>query len=108
MLGYIWPIALVVVANVFYNITTKSTPSQANAFLSLAVTYCVAAACAFGLYLVPGRPSKAAGRAIQAQLDSGPPGHQCGCPGVWLYPRLPGWMEGKHRSLVATFPLPAS
>ena len=58
MLGYIWPIALVVVANVFYNITTKSTPSQANAFLSLAVTYCVAAACAFGLYLFQGGHQK--------------------------------------------------
>ena len=50
MLGYIWPIALVVVANVFYNITTKSTPSQA--------TYCVAAACAFGLYLFQGGHQK--------------------------------------------------
>ena len=40
----IWPIALVVLSNTLYNICTKSTPSEANAFLSLAVTYLSAAA----------------------------------------------------------------
>ena len=50
----IWPIALVVVSNVFYNIITKSTPSDGNAFLSLTVTYLVAAVCAFALYLTGG------------------------------------------------------
>ena len=51
MWNYIWPIGLVVLANVFYNITTKSTPSDANAFLSLTITYIVAAVCSFTLYL---------------------------------------------------------
>lgn len=44
MWNMIWPIALVVLSNTLYNICTKSTPSEANAFLSLAVTYLSAAA----------------------------------------------------------------
>lgn len=51
MWNYIWPIGLVVLANIFYNITTKSTPPDVNAFLSLTVTYLVAAVCSFVLYL---------------------------------------------------------
>ncbi len=43
MFSYLWPIGLVVLSNVFYNITTKSTPENANAFLSLALTYLTAA-----------------------------------------------------------------
>lgn len=54
MWNYIWPIGLVVLANVFYNIITKSTPSDANAFLSLSVTYIVAAVCSFAIYLFQG------------------------------------------------------
>lgn len=50
----LWPIALVVLSNVFYNIVTKTTPSDGNAFLSLTVTYFVAALCAFVLYWVSG------------------------------------------------------
>ena len=46
----LWPIALVVLANIFYNIVTKSTPSDGNAMLSLTVTYLVGGLCAFGLY----------------------------------------------------------
>lgn len=41
MLKMLWPVGLVVFANCFYNICTKSTPEGANAFLSLAVTYAV-------------------------------------------------------------------
>lgn len=51
MLGYILPIVLIVTSNVFYNISTKSTPSNVNSFASLTVTYLVAAAVS-GLLLV--------------------------------------------------------
>lgn len=54
MLSYIWPIGLVVLSNVIYNITTKSTPKNANAFLSLAVTYAVACVASFIMFLVQG------------------------------------------------------
>lgn len=43
MWNMIWPVGLVVLANVLYNICTKSTPTEANAFLSLTITYLVAA-----------------------------------------------------------------
>ena len=52
MWNMIWPIALVVLSNTLYNICTKSTPSEANAFLSLAVTYlCAAAGCMILFFL---------------------------------------------------------
>ena len=54
MWNYIWPICMVVLANVAYNIITKSTPAQTNAFLSLTVTYLTAALCTFILYLIQG------------------------------------------------------
>ena len=41
MLKMIFPIVLLVLSNTFYNITQKKTPANANAFLSLAVTYAV-------------------------------------------------------------------
>lgn len=54
MWNYIWPICMVVLANVAYNIITKSTPAQANALLSLTMTYLTAAFCSFVLYLFQG------------------------------------------------------
>lgn len=42
MWGMIYPIIIVVAANTVYNICAKSTPSGANAFGSLTVTYLVA------------------------------------------------------------------
>lgn len=55
MWNYIWPICMVVLANVGYNIVTKSTPSEANALLSLTVTYLTAALFSFILYRFLGR-----------------------------------------------------
>ncbi|AFA48787.1 putative membrane protein [Acetobacterium woodii DSM 1030] len=48
------PIILIVIANVFYNICTKSTPESVNPFLSLMVTYLVAALLTFFLMLANG------------------------------------------------------
>ena len=39
----IWPLLLVVLSNTFYNICTKSTPSNVNAFGTLMITYITAA-----------------------------------------------------------------
>ena len=38
----IWPLLIVVGANTIYNISTKSTPSDVNAFASLATSYFIA------------------------------------------------------------------
>ena len=51
MWSMVWPIALVVLANTLYNICTKSTPSDANAFASLTVTYLAAAVFSAVLFL---------------------------------------------------------
>lgn len=53
-LKYYLPIILIVTANVFYNICTKSTPTTANPFLSLLVTYLVAALLTFILMITNG------------------------------------------------------
>lgn len=43
MLSYIWPIALVVLANTVYQICAKSTPEGMHPLASLTITYTVAA-----------------------------------------------------------------
>jgi EamA-like transporter family. len=53
-LSYYLPIVLIVIANVFYNICTKSTPATVNPFLSLMVTYLVAALLTLILMLTNG------------------------------------------------------
>lgn len=50
MFNYIWPIGMIVIANIVYNITTKETPQNANAFLSLSVTYGVAMIATFLIF----------------------------------------------------------
>lgn len=44
-LSMLWPLALVVVSNVLYQLCTKSVPKGMNAFASLTVTYLVGAVC---------------------------------------------------------------
>jgi hypothetical protein len=43
MFSYVWPIALVVLSNVVYQICAKSVPNGLNPFAALAVTYLVGA-----------------------------------------------------------------
>lgn len=52
MMSYIWPIALVVVSNIFYQICAKSVPSEMDAMASLTVTYLVGAACSAVMFFV--------------------------------------------------------
>ena len=55
MLSYIWPLALVVFANVMYQICAKSVPVDMNPFASLTITYLVAAAACFVMFFISGR-----------------------------------------------------
>lgn len=43
MFNYVWPIALVVLSNVIYQICAKSVPNIINPFASLTITYSVGA-----------------------------------------------------------------
>ena len=52
MLSMVYPILIIVVANILYNICTKSTPSEINAFASLSVTYLIAAVVSFVTFFV--------------------------------------------------------
>lgn len=51
---YIWPIALVVLSNTFYQICAKSVPDSMNPFASLTVTYLVGAVASCILYYALG------------------------------------------------------
>lgn len=44
-MSYIWPITLVVISNVIYQICAKSVPKDMDAMASMTVTYLVGAAC---------------------------------------------------------------
>ncbi len=50
MLAYFWPIALVVVSNVAYQICAKSVPDAVDPFASLTVTYLVGAAASLLMF----------------------------------------------------------
>lgn len=52
MFNYVWPIMLVVLSNVVYQICAKSVPSTVNPFASLTVTYIVGAVCSTAMYFV--------------------------------------------------------
>ncbi len=43
MFNYVWPIALVIISNVVYQICAKSVPKDINPFASLTVTYIIGA-----------------------------------------------------------------
>lgn len=51
-MSYIWPIALVVVSNILYQICAKSVPKEIDPMASLTVTYLVGAACSAALFFV--------------------------------------------------------
>lgn len=48
----LWPVLVVVGANTIYNISTKSTPANVNAFASLAMTYVMAALSSVVLFFL--------------------------------------------------------
>ena len=54
MFSYIWPIALVVLSNVIYQICAKSVPEKMDPFATLTVTYLVGAAASAVLYYALG------------------------------------------------------
>lgn len=55
MFSFIWPIALVVISNVFYQICAKSAPEGMHPLATLTVTYAVGAVLSGVLYAVLSR-----------------------------------------------------
>lgn len=50
-----WPIALIVVSNIFYHVCSKSTPQAINPFAGLTVTYLVGACVSAVIYFITDR-----------------------------------------------------
>ena len=57
MFSYLWPVVLVVFANVMYQICAKSLPGDIDPFASLTVTYLMAAAASGILFFTVNRGS---------------------------------------------------
>lgn len=55
MFAYIWPVALVVLSNTFYQICAKSVPDGMNPLASLTVTYLIGAAVSCAMYYLLNR-----------------------------------------------------
>ena len=54
-MSYFWPIALVVVSNVVYQVCAKSVPKEMDTMASMTVTYLVGAACSAALFFLTNR-----------------------------------------------------
>ena len=53
--AYIWPLSLVVISNILYNVATKSAPQKISPLAALVVTYLVGATVSAVLYFaLPG------------------------------------------------------
>lgn len=52
MMSDIWPIALVVISNILYQICAKSVPREMDAMASLTVTYLVGVVCSAVMFFV--------------------------------------------------------
>ncbi len=54
-MSYAWPIALVVISNVVYQICAKSIPKEMDTMASMVVTYIVGALCSAVMFFVMNR-----------------------------------------------------
>ncbi len=52
MFRYVWPLGLVVLSNVFYQISAKSVPDRMNPFASLTITYMTGAIVSLIMYFL--------------------------------------------------------
>lgn len=52
MFSYIWPLGLVVLSNVFYQICAKAVPEKINPFASLTITYAIGTVASLILFFV--------------------------------------------------------
>lgn len=51
-ISMIWPIALVVLSNVIYQICAKSVPKEMNTMVSMTITYLVGAVCSAAVFFL--------------------------------------------------------
>ena len=51
----LYPVLIILLSNILYNVCTKSAPSEVNAFAMLSITYLVAAVVSFSTFLITSR-----------------------------------------------------
>lgn len=51
-MSYLWPIILVVISNVVYQVCAKSVPKNMDAMASMTITYTVGAVCSAVMYFI--------------------------------------------------------
>ena len=52
--SYLWPITVLILSNVLYQITAKKLPEQIDTFIAMVITYLIAAVCSLVLYFTIG------------------------------------------------------
>lgn len=99
MWNYIWPVLLVVGANTFYHICSKSTPDNVQPFATLVVTYLVSAACCLVLFFVTSPDKNLLHAWKQVNWTALRVRSVLSGVGIWLYPALPRRLECERRPL---------
>ena len=92
MFAYIWPLALVVLSNVFYQICEKSVPDKMSPFASLTVSYLIGSVISIILYYVTSRGGniiKEVGKLNWATIVLGVV--IVGLEAGWIYAYKAGW-----------------
>lgn len=92
MIRFLWPIALVVLSNIVYQISSKSVSRDIDPLASLTVTYLVAAAVSAVLYYALGRGGnllREYGRLNWASFALGI--SVVGLEAGWIYAYKAGW-----------------
>lgn len=55
VISYIWPLAIIVLANTFYQVCAKGIPNSMDPFASMTITYFVGTICSAILYFIVNR-----------------------------------------------------
>lgn len=74
MHAMLWPLALVVLSNILYNISSKAVPAGASPYLTVIITYITAAFCSFVLYCIFDAAKFSAAEITKAFLPGFAPG----------------------------------
>lgn len=52
--SYLWPITVLILSNVCYQVTAKKLPEQIDTFIAMVITYLIAAVISLVLYFTIG------------------------------------------------------
>lgn len=93
MFSYIWPLGLVIISNIVYQICAKSVPGEMNPFASLVITYLMAALTSAVLFFALGGGASFAKEISKTNWTP----FVLGIVINGLDLCLQGWLAGEHR-----------